>query len=305
MAVEPARAHPVPRNGAFDAIDFAIEELGIASFADLDMGQSYGEHAFYAIEKPTVSEGVLADARPTRARDQLLTAIERAGEHAGMRVVDGDIVDPATIHEIGQVDAILMFNLLLHMVAPDWGRVIELYAPFTSCFVMTNPQWAEHEHSIRLVELGRERFLEAVTPSAAHLSLFDRLDEWYPTQNRTHRDSRSVWQWGITDIDLEAKMADLGFGLDYRRSLGPFPGASGFERKAFVFSRVSQRRVEAGYEAAAADLQARLAAAERERDELGARLERLERDHADLLNSQSWRLTEPLRRLKRRIGRRG
>jgi hypothetical protein len=295
-AVDTAR---VPRQGTFDAIDFAVEQLGIESFADLDMGRTYGEHAFYAIDKPTVREGVLADARPTRARDQLLTAIERAAERPGMRVVDGDALDLATINEIGQVDAILMFNVLLHTVAPDWGRVLELYAPRTSCFVIANPQW-QGNATVRLIDLGREQFLEAVPPSAAHRDLFDHLDEWDPAQNRAYRDLRSVWQWGITDADLVAKLDELDFGLAYERSLGPFPGADAFENKAFVFSRSERPGADGASERELAELRARLTAMERERDELRARHDRIERTLADVLGSRSWRLTKPLRVLKRR-----
>ena len=303
----PVQAARAPRRGTFEAIDFAVDELGLESFADLDMGQVYGEHAFYVIDKPAVREAVLADARPTRPRHDLLSAIEQAADHPGMRVVDGDILDPVTIAEIGQVDAVLMFNVLLPMVAPDWDRVLELFAPTTSCFVIANPQWQEGERTIRLIELGRERFLEAVPPTAGHQELFDHLDEWYPAQQRTHRDSRTVWQWGITDTDLEAKLAALGFGLAYERSLGPFPGAPTFENKAFVFSRSAERSAAAADSATAvANSRSKLAAVERERDELRERNAELERERdelkralSDVVASRSWRLTKPLRALKR------
>ena len=73
--------------------------------------------------------------------------------------------------------------------------------------------------------------------SAGHSAFFDRLDEWYPPQQRTYRDATTVWQWGITDSDLNAKLAELGFALAHERDLGGFPGAEAFRNKAFVFSR--------------------------------------------------------------------
>ena len=85
-----------------------------------------------------------------------------------MRIVDGDAFDPATVAEIGNVDGVFMFNLLLHTVAPDWDRVLELYAPTTRCLVIANPQWQEGEQTVRLIDLGRERFLEAVPASERH-----------------------------------------------------------------------------------------------------------------------------------------
>ena len=227
------------RQGALDAIDFAVDALGIESFASLDNApDTYGEHAFYAIEKPSVRAGVLADVRTTRRpRDQLLNVIERAAEHPGMRVLDGDALTRETITEIGTVDAVLLIDVLLHTVDPDWDRLLQLWAPATSCFVIVNPQWRQGEETIRLIDLGREGFARAVPPYPSHRQLFDRLEEWYPAQHRPVRDARFVWQWGITDADLEAQLAQLGFSRDYERDLGAFPGADAFIDKAFVFSR--------------------------------------------------------------------
>ena len=226
----------VPASPRLEAIDFAVDELGIQSFADLDMGP-LGRHAFYAMDKPTVRQGVLADARRSRPRDQLVSAIEHAAERPGMRIVDGDVFDPATVAEIGNVDGVFMFNLLLHTVAPDWDRVLELYAPTTRCLVIANPQWQEGEQTVRLIDLGRERFLEAVPASERHRLLFDRLDEWHSGEGRPHRDAMSIWQWGITDVGLTERLEALGFRLVYDRHHGPFPGAAGFVSKTFVFRR--------------------------------------------------------------------
>lgn len=44
-----------------------------------------------------------------------------------------------------------------------------------------------------------------------------------------------IWQWGITDSDLLAKMGALGFELEHEATLNPFWGTNGFVNKAFVF----------------------------------------------------------------------
>jgi hypothetical protein len=62
-----------------------------------------------------------------------------------------------------------------------------------------------------LPDLGREKFLEAVPPWLSHRELFDHLDNPHGAQ---HRDPTDVWQWGITDSDLVAKLEELGFTLD-------------------------------------------------------------------------------------------
>ena len=287
-----------------DAIDFAVREVGITSFADLDAGATYGEHALYAMGQPTVRAGVLADARTARARGQLLDVIEHAAERPGLRVVDGDALDRDTIAEIGAVDAVFLFNVLLHAVAPDWDRVLEVYAAATSCFVIANPQWRVGAETVRLIELGRHRYLETVPSSAANRDLFERLDEWSSAEQRPTRDSRTVWQWGITDTDLKAKLEELGFGVDLERSHGDVTGAEAFESKTFVFSRR-----DAGDNAREAtgdldELRRSLATAEHERDELRRRADDLERTLEDMVESSSWKLTKPLRAAKRPFRRR-
>ena len=224
-----------------EAIDYAVAELGVKSFASLEIGPRCGQYAFYAIDKPTVRRGAVLDVSARSAGDYLLNAIEQAADRPGMGVLNGSFSDPTTVAEIGQVDAILLLDVLLRMVDPDWDRVLELYAPATSSFVIANPQWEGGETTVRLIDLGREKFLEAVPPWKSHTELFDRLDEWNVAAQRQYRDVPGVWQWGITDPDLEAKMGELGFSLDRERSLNPPRGSDGFIHKTFVFSRSDAR----------------------------------------------------------------
>jgi Glycosyltransferase like family len=225
-----------PPPGKVRAIDFAVDELGIESFASLEIGNAYGQYAFYAIEKPTVRRGVLIDVRASRPRDHLLSAIEEATERPGMEVVDASFSDPETVAEVGQVDAILLFDVLHRMVEPDWDQMLELYAPATSSFVITNPQW-EGDTTVRLIDLGPKKYTEAVPPWGAHRELFDRLDDWHEGQERPYRDSNQVWQWGITDADLRTQMEQLGFSLEREWSLEPPPETEGFVNRSFVFAR--------------------------------------------------------------------
>jgi len=233
-----AGAQPkAPHPGKAPAIDYAVEELGIESFASLEFDGIFGEWAFYTIDKPTIQHGALVDARARRARAHLLSAIELAAERPGMRVLDRAFSDPRTVSEIGEVDAILLFDVLHHMVDPAWDQVLDLYAPVTSSFVIANPQWERGETTVRLVDLGREQFLEAVPPTDTHAELFDRLDDWHKGQQRLYRDATHVWQRGITDADLKAKLGELGFSVKHEREVGRPSQAKGFVNKAFVFSR--------------------------------------------------------------------
>jgi hypothetical protein len=235
---ESAQAQPKgPHPGKAQAIDWAVEQLGIESFASLEFDGVLGEWAFYAIDKPTVQHGALVDARARRARAHLLSAVELAAEYPGMRVLDRAFADQSTVSEIGEVDAILMFDVLHHMVDPDWDQLLDLYAPVTSTFVIANPQWERSETTVRLIDLGREQFLDAVPPTESHTELFDRLDDLHKGQQRLFRDGTHVWQWGITDADLKAKLGELGFSVQHEWELGRLPQAEGFVNKVFVFSR--------------------------------------------------------------------
>jgi hypothetical protein len=231
---QPAPAHGANRLGV---LDYAIAELGIESFASLEIGQACGQYAFYAIDKPGVQRGALLDAGGRRPGAHLLNAIELAAEHPGMRVLDGRFSDPEAVAELGRVDAVLLYDVLVRLVGPDWDEVLELYAPATSAFVIFNPQWEDGDQTIRLIELGRERYLEAAPPWPGTVRLFDMLDVWNPEQQRRYRDGSEVFQWGITDADLKAKMEELGFGLDREWRCNPFPQTKGFVNKGFVFRR--------------------------------------------------------------------
>jgi Glycosyltransferase like family len=227
---------PAPSPAKLEALDHAVEKLEVKSFASLEIGLAFGQFAFYVMDKPTVERGALIDVSAWRARDHLLSVIEQAAERPGMRVLDAGFSDPRTVAEIGKVDAILLFDVLLRMVDPDWDEVLELYALATSCFVIANPQWERDETTVRLIDLGRDEFLDAVPPWAPHIEVFDRWDEWLTAEGR-YRDSTALWQWGITDAALRAKMDDLGFTLEHEWTLHPIPETQCFINKAFVFRR--------------------------------------------------------------------
>jgi hypothetical protein len=236
-AGDEAASTAVPGTGRFGAIDDAVQQLGIESFASLEIGQAYGQYAFHTIENPTVQRGFLVDVGARQPGDYLLSTIEQAAERPGMHVLEGNFSDPRTVSQIGQVDAILLFDVLLRMVDPDWDHVLELYAPATSSFVIANPQWGRGEATVRLIDLGREKYVEAVPPWDSHNDLFDHLDEWLPGQQGRYRDGDHVWQWGITDTDLKAKMSELGFSPESEWSLNQPPETEGFVNKTFVFRR--------------------------------------------------------------------
>jgi hypothetical protein len=123
------------------------------------------------------------------------------------------------------------------MADPTWDAVLELYARTADAFVIAGPFWGEGEDSVRLIELGRERYLEAVPHWQPHLTLFDHLDEWNEAQERRYREAPDVWQWGITEPDLVHRLEALGFAMRQEATLHPLPGANGFAQRSFLFAR--------------------------------------------------------------------
>ena len=67
--------------------------------------------------------------------------------------------------------------------------------------------------------------------------LFDRLDQINEQRGRPWRDVHDIWQWGITDGDLIARMAALGFGLRLFENTGRWQALERFHESAFVFDR--------------------------------------------------------------------
>jgi hypothetical protein len=94
------------------------------------------------------------------------------------------------------------------------------------------------EETVRLIDLGREAYLAAVPPDPIHDALFDRLDEPHPARGgRRWRDVHDVWQWGITDADLIARAAALGFEVAAHVDNGPWRGLERFHEVGFAFAR--------------------------------------------------------------------
>ncbi|MET2801244.1 hypothetical protein ABXU74_20660, partial [Mycobacterium tuberculosis] len=51
------------------------------------------------------------------------------------------------------------------------------------------------------------------------------------------RDIPDIWQWGITDADLESKASELGFKLLYKEDCRGFGWLPNIQNRAFLFAR--------------------------------------------------------------------
>jgi hypothetical protein len=233
--VEAAQRYGPLKPPKLDLLDFAFRRLRASSFADL--GCAYrvdGGYSFYVLDYCDAERAVLVDTHPT---ERMLAEAASRGER--VEVVRGNFGDPEIVERVGKVDAVVVFDVLLHQVAPDWDELLSLYAPRTRLFVVPNPQWLGPE-TVRLLDLGEEEFLASVPQTrneAVYRAAIDRPDEIAPAHGRRNRDVHHIWQWGITDADLISRLRSLGFALRYFQDHGYFVGLKDFRNRSFVFEK--------------------------------------------------------------------
>lgn len=205
------------------------------SFADLGgVWRIEGAYSFYMLKQKGFQRGVLVDTNMTE------TVHRKQRANPRLVLIQGDFGSADVAAKIGRVDVILLFDVLLHQVNPNWDEILELYASHTRCFVIYNQQLITGSATIRLPDLGKEKYFEFVPmdeESPGYKALFERPDELHPVYRKPYRDVHNVWQWGITDADLLRVMQRLGFRVVVHRNFGMFSKFTHFENHGFVFVR--------------------------------------------------------------------
>lgn len=219
-------------------IDAAFALPGVDSVADLGgVWAVEAGYSFHALEHHAPRRAVLVDDDITpgvRERAAAFPQFELLEQNFGLERTPGDV---------GAIGVVLLFDVLLHQVDPDWDEILRRYAPHAQAFAIVNPMWdavsgpGGGTGTVRLLDLGEERYRQAVPPQDNLEGLFGRLDEVNPKRGRPWRDVHDVWQWGITDADLRATMADLGFSVAFAEQHGRWRGLADFEDCAYVFHR--------------------------------------------------------------------
>jgi len=218
-----------------EIIDFGFTTFNFRSFADLGaLWGVDGGYTFYTLNKYQVDHAVLVDTHPTEIFK------EGSKKYPQLRFIKGNFGDEKIVHEVGKVDAVLLFDVLLHQVHPNWDRILELYAPYVKSLIIYNPQWVGSNRTIRLLELGEDEYFQNVPHNQTeepYNNLFQKLDQKHPDHDRIWRDVHHIWQWGITDTDLQNKVKSLGFRMQFFKNCGMFGNLKNFENHAFVFTK--------------------------------------------------------------------
>jgi hypothetical protein len=213
------------------AIDVACGRIGALTLADLGAVWAVDAgYSFYAADRYGLERAVVVDENFTPAVQA------RTQQNGAVQLIRGNFSDPSVRERIGRVEAVLMFDILLHQVNPDWDELLDLYARHADTIVIAGPHYLG-DKTVRLIDLGRTEYLSKVPQLPLHDQLFDQLDEINPNRGRPWRDVHDVWQWGIVDADLRHVMRELGYSLVYHENIGAWQGLAAFVDCSYVFTR--------------------------------------------------------------------
>lgn len=219
-----------------DLIDHAIHQVGIRSFADLGgVWNVDGGYSFYALESGKLHDGCLVDFSFTPAFTSWRS------RYPQLRTIQGNFGAPEAAEKVGKVDAVFLFDVLLHQVNPSWDEVLALYARRVDCFVILNQQFHART-TFRLLSRGRDEYFQHVPHTTVEVReyqmAFERPNDIHPDLGCRHYDNPAIWQWGITDDDLIGTMKRLGFALQYYKQCEPW-SMPHVRNHAFVFCRAT------------------------------------------------------------------
>ncbi len=219
-------------------IDRAFQHiLSQAPASFIDLGGVWGVdgvYTLYTLDHHNIAQGYLVDTHLTD------TVKEKQQQYPQLELISGNFGQSDIVKKLQPVDAIFLFDILLHQVNPNWDELLAMYAPFTSCFLIYNQQFMASETTVRLLDLGKEQYFENVPfnqDSPLYQALFENMYEMNIEHQRIWKDIHSVWQWGITDNDLRATMKTLGFTEQYYKNCGQFGTLANFQNHAFIFTK--------------------------------------------------------------------
>ncbi len=216
--------------------DRAVREHGIRSFADL--GACWNVHAGYSIglvERHDIAGAYVVDQRITEETRRVAAAFPQIELRQGL------FNERPFIEPFPEVDALLMFDILLHQVELDWDEFLAAWAPKARVVVIFNQMWKAGDRTVRFIDNGPDWYREWVPYTDA-----ERLEHWFRTLDETdrrtgrkRRDLHNFWQFGITTADLTGHMGRLGFRLAFFESHGRFHATKTpwVEEEAFIFVR--------------------------------------------------------------------
>ena len=148
---------------------------------------------------------------------------ERAGAHPRVELVQALLGSQKARDAVGKVDALIMYDILLHQVEPDWDRFLLNWLPHTNALVVFNQNWLKTPRTVRFVDRGLDWYYRNVYVWEDDWNTRERLESWFARHHerdedgRLERDNHWYWQWGIRPLELVGLLARNGFELVYMK----------------------------------------------------------------------------------------
>ena len=121
-----------------ELIDTAYRLKPFRSFADL--GACWGVNGGYSFHTRSLcgqnfDQGYIVD--------QTITPLttERALKFNDLKLTPAMLGSTKAREAVGKVDTLIMFDILLHQVAPDWDQFIGEWLPYTDTVIVYNQNW--------------------------------------------------------------------------------------------------------------------------------------------------------------------
>jgi hypothetical protein len=217
-------------------IDYVFRTLAPEAqrFADLGgVWRVHGGYALYTARTYPVTEGILVDT------DYPESVKRGLGRQPRLRVIQGDFGTSVVAAQVGKIDVVYFFDVLLHQANPDWNEVLALYADLARCIVIYNQQYIDADTTIHLTDLPLEKYMEIASDARPEVYryIYQHKRELHPEYGKPWGDIHNISQWGITDRDLRSVMEKLGYREVFFRNYGRFAGLPAFEEHGFVFRK--------------------------------------------------------------------
>jgi hypothetical protein len=199
------------KQSKLDLIDRALKKYKIKSIVDL--GACWGVHGgytFHAMDNAKIDKAFIVDGHITEPTEQ------RATGYPQLKLISGALGDSQIAKEIGKVDAIIMYDIILHQVKPDWDEFLEMWGRRAKHLIIYNQNWTLDDEPVRFIDRGLDWYAKNVpnTGEEGVRKWFAKHDDMSPEPGTKMRDVHYFWQWGIPLKSLTAKLESIGFKID-------------------------------------------------------------------------------------------
>lgn len=215
-----AQSEVQPKREKLELLETAYVLTDFRSFADL--GACWGVDGAYTFHAAELCGNELKRAVIVDGNLTPLTQ-ERAEEHPRVELVEAMLGSQQALDAVGDVDALIMYDILLHQVKPDWDRFLLNWLPHTNVLIVFNQNWLKTARTIRFVDRGLDWYYKNVYVWEDDWNTRARLEAWFDKHHqrdedgRLERDNHWYWQFGIRPLELVGLLAKNGFELVYMK----------------------------------------------------------------------------------------